>query len=62
MLEVIQKNHRYNNHKMKQYLVETLKPFDLSLSETILFFEILSGKRTGIECVFLMLNDIILNR
>ena len=39
MLEVIQENHRYNNHKMKQYLVETLKPFDLSLSETILFLK-----------------------
>ena len=37
MLDVIQENHKYNNHKMKQYLIETLKPFDLTLSETIQF-------------------------
>lgn len=39
MVEVIQENHKYSNVKMKKYLISDLKPFDLTLAETIRFIQ-----------------------
>lgn len=39
MIEVIQGNHKYSNAKMKKYLISELKPFDLTLAETIRFIQ-----------------------
>lgn len=39
MIEVIQENHKFSNVKMKKYLLSELKPFDLTLAETIRFIQ-----------------------
>ena len=39
MVDVVTENHRFSNMKMKKYLLSELKPFDLTLAETIRFIE-----------------------
>lgn len=39
MIDVVTENHKYSNQKMKKYLLSELKPFDLTLAETIRFIE-----------------------
>lgn len=39
MIDVVTENHKYSNVKMKKYLLSELKPFDLTLAETIRFIE-----------------------
>jgi dihydroflavonol-4-reductase len=39
MIDVVTENHKYSNQKMKKALLSELKPFDLTLAETIRFVQ-----------------------
>lgn len=39
MIDVLTENHKYSNQKMKKALLSELKPFDLTLADTIRFIE-----------------------